>query len=157
MLWWLLLLSFLLWWWWWSYFGVSTRVCLSVAEVIICRYCHQSWPSCVKDLICPINSAAASALFPYSFVCLPCFGCPCSAWFPLSGLGSLLSWYSCSFVTLVHVTVSLILSIVVVLICILKILFLEFYLLFLCNVLYPRSYLTACHLLTDSETLLRQF
>jgi len=59
--------------------------------------------------------------------------------------------------TLVHITVSLILSIVVVLICILKILFLAFYFMFLHNVLYCRSYLTTCYLLTDSETVLRQF
>jgi len=58
---------------------------------------------------------------------------------------------------LVHITVSLILSIVVVFICILKVLFLGFYFLFLYNELYSRSYLTACHLLTDSEALLRQF
>jgi hypothetical protein len=71
---------------------------------------------------------------PYCFVCLPYFVCPHSVWFPLSGLGSLLSWYSSSFVMLVHITVSLILSFVVVLIYILKILFLGFYLLFLHNV-----------------------
>lgn len=129
-----MLRSSLLWWGWWLYFGFSITVCLPVAEVIICGYCHQSWFSCVKDLICPINSAAASALLPYCFVCLPYFVCPHSVWFPLSGLGSLLSWYSSSFVMLVHITVSLILSFVVVLIYILKILFLGFYLLFLHNV-----------------------
>jgi hypothetical protein len=47
----------------------------------------------------------------------------------------LLSWYSCLFVMFVHITVYLILSIVVILICILKILFLGFCLLFLHNVL----------------------
>lgn len=107
---------------------------LPVAEVI-CGYCHQSWSSSVKDLICPINSAATSTLFRYCFICLPFFVCPHSAWFPLSGLGSLLSWYSCLFVMFVHITVYLILSIVVILICILKILFLGFCLLFLHNVL----------------------
>jgi len=101
--------------------------------------------------------AASSALFPYCFICLPYFACPRSAWFPLSGLGSLLPWYSCSFVMLVHITVSLILSVVVVLICILKILFHGYCLLFLHNVLYSTSYLTACHLLTDGENLVGQF